>query len=74
MHYEIVIKKTEWQKVPGGKQWERTGQQRTDDSGEVYAYTPEIEVDREVEITVFRQTVEKLDLYRVIRAVNKMQE
>lgn len=63
--FTITIMSTSIQEKPGGKEWAVTGK---DDP--TYAYTPEITKKREVELKIYEQIVETLDIKKVIDAVN----
>lgn len=63
--FTVTIKKKTIEEVPTGKEWERTGEDNPK-----YAYTPEIVKKREVELKIYEQTVEEIDITRVISAVN----
>jgi hypothetical protein len=77
-----IVTKTvgeEWkvvgQEVPDAEQIERItrsaqGKPFTIGGLDKYGYTPKIEKQVEVSVTVLEQTVEQLDLKNVIRAVN----
>ena len=70
MPYEITIKKTEIREEPAGKTWDRVS---TDaDGNSEYGYTPEIIKKQTVETTVYRQVIDEIDLFAVIKAVNNM--
>jgi len=81
MSYTIVITKTETVKKVVGKDWEKLGQIKKEDGfvavgesktyiSDEYGYTPEIEKSVECQVKVLEQTVEYLDLNRVIIAIN----
>ncbi len=63
--YTIVITKTTIEERPAGQDWERTGKDEPK-----YAYTPEITKKREVELKIYEQTVDELDIRAVIESVN----
>ena len=69
MSFEIVItEKKEVRKIRG-HEW-AMGAAKDVNGKDCYGYTPEIEKVVEVKTEMYRQTVETLDLYRVIQAVN----
>lgn len=67
--YTITITKTTIEEKPAGQEWEITGKKR-EGGGDTYAYTPEIVKKKEVELKVYEQIVDELDLKAVIAAVN----
>ena len=68
MPYEITIKKSEIREEPAGKTWNKVS---TDaDGNSEYGYTPEIIKKQTVETTVYRQVIDEIDLFAVIKAVN----
>lgn len=83
MAYTITITKTEIVTKMVGKEWTVIGQevQVTEDvtrdvaslqPRNLYGYTPLIEKDVEVTTEILRQTVDELDLIKVIRAINNI--
>ncbi len=63
--FTITITKTIIEERPAGKDWELTGKDTP-----AYAYTPEIVKKKEVELKIYEQIVEGLDIVKVIEAVN----
>ena len=61
---KAVIEKTEM----AGKEWQRV----TAAPDSPFAYTPEIEKTVRRDIQVYEQTIDKLDLPRLVKAVNGM--
>lgn len=69
--YKIKITKTERRKYEGREyqQVSDTGNPR--DNGPVYDYVP-LEKEEEIETTVLSQSLEEIDLPRIIKAVNQI--
>ena len=66
--YEITIKTTTIEEKPDGKEWKIVGRRK--DGGDKYGYTPEITRKKEVETTIYRQVVPKINIVEIINAVN----
>lgn len=67
--FTVKITKTTIEERPAGKEWEVVKGCRADKDRE-YGYTPEIVKKREVELKVYEQTVDKINIKAVIEAVN----
>lgn len=65
--FTITITSTNIEEKPAGKEWEITGEENPK-----YAYTPEIMKRREVELKIYEQTVDEIDIKSVIAAVNRV--
>ena len=81
MSFEITITETKEVKKMCGQEWTVVGQEDIVSSEEpdipirtkpVYDYTPKIDKTVDVTVQVLQQTVETLDLPRVIKAINKL--
>ena len=79
MSYKITITETKLVTKTVGKDWEVIGEKVSDmklpDNAprvkmDIMGYTPEIRKKVEVEVELLRQTVETLDLVKVIKAIN----
>lgn len=85
--YEIIIKETKTVKAIKGNEWavigesdvpfknessEKTLSLRSDGKYSVYGYTPEVEKQIVQTVDIFNQKVEKLDITKVIRAINDL--
>ena len=67
--FTVTITKTTIEEKPAGKDWLVV---ETDEKGcGTYGYTPEIVKKREVELKIYEQTVDEIDIVNVIEAVNK---
>lgn len=66
--FEITIKEIKTETQSGGKEWKLIGPE----NGAVYGYTPEVEVQVEVETKILQQIVKDLDLPAVIKAINNI--
>ena len=68
MSYKITIEKVETREVKGGESWEVI---EHDENGKgVFGYTPAIMREKEATVRIFEQTVEHLDMLRVVGAIN----
>ena len=67
--FTVTITKTTIEERPAGKDWEVVKGSRADKDME-YGNTPEIVKKREVEQKIYEQTVDEIDITRVISAVN----
>lgn len=65
----VTITKKTIEERPAGKEWEVVKGSRTERTAE-YGYTPEIMKKREVDLKIYEQTVEFIDINAVIMAVN----
>ena len=67
--FTVTITKTTIEEKPAGKEWKVVKGSTVDRTAE-YDYTPEIVKKKEVEQKIYEQTVEEIDVTRVISAVN----
>lgn len=63
--FTVTITKKTIEEKPAGREWEITGLDEPK-----FAYTPEITKKREVELKIYEQTVDEIDIKTVIAAVN----
>lgn len=75
--YKITIERTQEVRKTLPKKWEPVGQEQKqgqfDDKiflSTVYGYTPEVETVCTETLSIFEQCVDKLDIARVIKAIN----
>ena len=66
--YRITITRIETVTKKGGQKWEVID--KTDAGKEIFGYTPTILVEQQESQEVYSQSVQNLDLVRVIDAVN----
>ena len=67
--FKVEITEITVEEVFAGKEWKPTG--KKDEHGVIeHAYTPEITKKKKVERKVYEQTVDKMNIRRVIEAVN----
>ena len=64
----ITIRETRVQEKVRGKDWRVVGKDENKD--DKYGYTPEITKSVEVDTQVFEQSVDNLDLVKVVKAIN----
>ena len=70
--FTVTITKTTIEERPAGKDWAVV---ETDEKGcGTYGYTPEIVKKKEVKEKIYEQTVDEIDIKRVIDAVNCLPE
>ena len=68
--FTVTITKTTIEERPAGVEWEIVGHKNDDERSPILGYTPEIVKKREVEQKIYEQTVDEIDVKRVIDAVN----
>ena len=64
--FTVTITKMTIEERTAGKEWKLVGNEGVNK----YGYTPEIVKKREVEQKIYEQTVDEIDITRVISAVN----
>ena len=67
--FTVTITKTTIEEKPAGKEWQVVSGSKENKDHE-WGYTPEIMKKKEVELKVYEQTVDEMDITRVISAVN----
>lgn len=67
--FTVTITKTTIEERPAGKEWQVVKGCRAEGTAE-YGYTPEIVKKKEVDLKIYEQTVNEIDVKRVIDAVN----
>ena len=68
--FTVTITKTTIKDVPAGKEWQVIKGGKAEGNAE-WGYTPEIMKKKEIELKVYEQTVEAIDIRKVITAVNE---
>ena len=68
--YAITITKMTIEEVPAGKEWKEHGKP-VDCNESRFEYTPEIVKKKEVELKIYEQIVDELNIREVIAVINK---
>ncbi len=64
--FTVTITQTTIKELPCGKEWERI----SSEADSKYGYTPEIVKKKEIELKIYEQIMDFIDIKKVIDAVN----